>query len=297
MPPAYIHNAMLETIKQDMLVAIEALKRENFDLVNIIGNRTATDSMILKRNDLIIVGFLLKEVAIEIRRVKEINERNSIRCKDTGKKFLEGLLSLLKNEVENKQIWENYQHYEREVRKYMISDIESAVYKDNQEFTKETRKIMLEHLNRNKRLLTRRDNRLVDGITAEISRVINAYGFYPEDLVFYLVMKVFSSYYNYFIYDYYSEENEEEKKGKEREMNLYIDKICELFSVGKDTDVLYAESAKIIGELGIKWRAYFINFGEIRLIVERGIELPPEAKKELEEGIAEAFERKVKEGK
>lgn len=29
----------------------------------------------------------------------------------------------------------------------------------------------------------------------------------------------------------------------------------------------------------------------------RGIELPPEAKKEIAEGIAEAFERKVKEGK
>ena len=33
------------------------------------------------------------------------------------------------------------------------------------------------------------------------------------------------------------------------------------------------------------------------MIVERGIELPPEAKKEIEEGIAEVFERKIKEGK
>lgn len=288
---------MIETIKQDMLVAIEALKRDNFDLVNVIGNRMATDSMIIKRNDLIIAGFLLKEVSVEIRRVKEINVKNLIRCRDTGRKFLEGLLSLLEDEVENKEIWENYQNYEREVRKYLISDIESAVYKENPDFTKETRVMLLEHLNRNKRLLTKRGNRLVEGIASEISRVINAYGFYPEDLVFYLVMKVFSSYYNYFLYDYYLEESEEEKTKKEKEMNSYIDNIYELFSAGNNLNDLYAGSAKIIGELGTKWRAYFINLGEIRMIVEREIELPPEAKKEIEEGIAEVFERKVKEGK
>jgi len=288
---------MIETIKLDMLVAIEALKRDNFDLVNIIGNRIASDSMIIKRNELIITGFLLKEVSIEIRRVKEINEKNLTRCKDTGRKFLEGLLSLLEDKIVNKEIWEKYQNYEKEVRKYLISDIESSIYKENPDFTKETRTMLLEHLTGNKRLLTKRDYRLVEGIASEISRVINAYGFYPEDLVFYLVMKVFSSYHNYFIYDYYLEESEEEKTKKEKEINSYIDKIYELFSAGNNLNGLYEGSAKIIGELGTKWRAYFINLGEIRMIVERGIELPPEAKKEIEEGIAEVFERKIKEGK
>jgi len=288
---------MIETIKQDMLVAIEALKRDNFDLVNIIGNRIASDSMIMKRNELIITGFLLKEVSIEIRRVKEINEKNLTRCKDTGRKFLEGLLSLLEDKIVNKEIWEKYQNYEKEVRKYLISDIESSIYKENPDFTKETRTMLLEHLTGNKRLLTKRDYRSVEGIASEISRVINAYGFYPEDLVFYLVMKVFSSYYNYFIYDYYLEESEEEKTKKEKEMNSYIDNIYELFSAGNNLNDLYEGSTKIIGELGTKWRAHFINLGEIRMIVERGIELPPEAKKKIEEGIAEVFERKIKEGK
>jgi hypothetical protein len=42
---------MIETIKQDISVAIEALKRDNLDLVNVIGNRIATDSIIIKRNN------------------------------------------------------------------------------------------------------------------------------------------------------------------------------------------------------------------------------------------------------
>ncbi len=253
--------------------------------------------MIIKRNDLIMIGFLLKEVSVKIRRVKEISETNLMRCKDVGRKFLEGLLSLLEDKIVNKEIWDKYQNYEKEIRKYLISDIESSIYKENPDFTKETRTMLLEHLNRNRRLLTTKNNRLVECIVSEISRVINTYGFYSEDLVFYLVMKVFNSYYDYFIYDYHLEESEKEKAEKEKEINSYTDTIYKLFSVESNLNDLYVESAKMIGELGTKWRAYFINLGEIRVIVERRIELPPEAKKKIEEGIAEVFERKVKEGK
>ncbi len=79
---------------------------------------------------------------------------------------------------------------------------------------------------------------------------------------------------------------------------IYIDNIYKLFTAKGNLNDFYEDSAKIIGELGTKWRVYFINLGEIRMMMEgRGIELPPEAKKELEEGFAEVFERKVKKGK
>ena len=74
--------------------------------------------------------------------------------------------------------------------------------------------MLLEHLNGNRRLLIKKGNRLVEGMASEMSRGINTYGFYPEDLVFYLVMKVFSSYYEYFIYDYHLVESEEGKRNK-----------------------------------------------------------------------------------
>lgn len=288
---------MTKIIIQDINVAIEALKKDNLELVNIIGNRIATDSMIIERNDLIILGFLCREVSFELRSIKGRNERNFGKCKEAGIKFLGDLRSLLEAEIENKDIWLKYQDYEEKVRKYLLSDIESSIYQKNPDLTRKTRTMLLDHLNKNKRLLPERGYNLINGVGSEISRVINACGFSPEDLAFYLVMKSFSSFYEYFIHDYQLEEDKDKKKEKNEGIKIYMDNLCEVFSKENDLDALFDESTKIIGELGRRWREYVINLGDIRMIVEEKIELPPEAKKEIEEGIAEVFERKVKEGK
>lgn len=295
-----MRDMIIETINQDMAAAIEALKKDEFDFVNIIGNRIATNLMIGNRNDLMMIGFLLKEVPVELERIRDVNERNFPKCKDIGRKFLEELQELLsKEQIDKKEIWKNYENYEKGIRKYLLNDIEASTYKESQNFTKETRLMLLQHLNQNKELLLSERNDLVDGVIREISRVINIHGFNSEDLVFYLLMKVFRSYYNYFLYDYV-EKKESDKKEKEREINLYMEKIHELFSAENKLDAIYEQSADMIGELGVKWRKYFINYGEIRLLLkaERGaeiprIEIPQEAKKKIGEVITEGLKKEV----
>jgi|GEM_PF-2039354 len=293
-----MREMIIETINQDMAAAIEALKKDEFDFVNIIGNRIATNLMIGNRNDLIMIGFLLKEVPVELERIKDTNEKNFPKCKNMGRKFLEELRELLsKDQIDKKEFWKNYENYKKGIRKYLLNDIEASTYKESQNFTKETRLMLLQHLNQNKELLLRERNDLVDGVIREISRVINTHGFNSEDLVFYLLMKVFGSYYNYFLYDYI-EKKESDKK--EREINIYVEKIHELFSVENKLDDIYEQSANMIGELGVKWRKYFINYGEIRLLLraERGaeiprIEIPQEAKKKIGEVITEGLKKEV----
>jgi len=105
-------------------------------------------------------------------------------------------------------------------------------------------------------------------------------------------MRVFDSYYNYFIYDYLWRDARG-KEEKRSELRSHIDNICRLFSA--ECIDIYEESVKIIGKLGEKWRKYFINFGEIKaLMYEKGIELPPEAKRKIEEVIIEGLEREIK---
>ena len=255
--------------------------------------------MIGNKNDLILVGFILKEVSSELERIRAVNETDLPKCKEIGRKFFEELQSLLdKDQIEKKELWGKYLKYKSDIRKYLLTGIESSTYKEHSNFTKETRLMLLQHLNENKELLLKERNALINGIIGEISRVINTHGFHPEDLVFYLLMKVFSGYSDYFLYDYL-EGDENDKKEKEIEVMGYVEQIHELFS-GADLDDIYEESADIIGELGHKWRKYFINYGELRLLLraERRaeiprIEVPQEAKKKIGEVIIEGLQKEV----
>jgi hypothetical protein len=290
-----MRKMIIEIINQDMTTAIEALKRDEFDFINIIGNRITVNLMVGNRNDLMMVGFFLKEVSGELEEIRRSNERNLLKCKEKGRKFLEDLQSLLKmDQIDKREIWKKYGNYEGDIRKYLLNDIEASIYKESQNFTKETRLMLLQHLKQNKELLLKEGNDLITGIIREIARVINTHGFYREDLVFYILMKVFGSYYDYFLYDYLKKD-ENNKKEKENEINSYVEKIYKLFSEKNDLDVIYERSADMIGELGCKWRKYFINYGEIRLPPsERKISLPPRVKEELGKAIAEGLQKKVK---
>lgn len=293
-------DLIIETISQDMGVAIAALKEDEFVLVNILGNRIATNLMVGNRNELIMIGFLLKEIPSELGRIGEVNDRKLPECKNRGIEFIKNLQKLLnKDEVDIGGIWKEYENYEKDIKKYLLTKSEASIYKESQNFTKETRLMLLQHLNKNKVLLLRERNDLIDGVIREFLRVINTHGFYPEDLVFYLLMKAFGSYYNYFIYDYFGGE-ETDKKEKEREINSYVEKIHELFLAENKLDDIYEQSADMIGELGVKWRKYFINYGEIRLLLraEGGaeiprMEIPEEAKKKIGEVITEGLKKEV----
>jgi len=50
-------DMIIEITNQDMATAIEALKKDEFDLINIIGTRIATDLMIGNKNGLSIGKF------------------------------------------------------------------------------------------------------------------------------------------------------------------------------------------------------------------------------------------------
>ena len=126
-----------ETINQDMAAAIEALKKDEFDFVNIVGNRIATNLMVGNRNDLIMIGFLLKEVTVELERVRDTNERNFPKCKDIGRKLLEELQKLLnKDQMDKEEIWKEYEKYKKDIREYLLTAIEASEYNESPNFTK-----------------------------------------------------------------------------------------------------------------------------------------------------------------
>ena len=125
-----------EVIKQDIAAAIQAFERDDFRFVNIMGNRLMSNLLLAGESNLMILGYLLKEVSKEF---EEIRGRGRLaKCKEVGKKFLNDLHAMIKDETDAKEAWERYYEYENNVRKYIPDDIEVNVYKENIDFTKKS---------------------------------------------------------------------------------------------------------------------------------------------------------------
>ena len=219
-------------IIRDLNVAIEALKQKNLNLINIIGNRISSDSLIINRKEFIIVGFLCKDISQEIRVSKSWGGQTGFdESSKIGLKFLERIRSIVDGGFDIQSIWKEYNEYEKQIRKYIISPIELNIYDEDLEFVKATRILLLEQLKSDKKVLMKQENGLIEGIAFEISRVLNTYGYPPRELAFYLLMRVLNTYYKYFIYDYQHHKDKEERIVKWKELELYING-SSLFSVG-----------------------------------------------------------------
>lgn len=286
-----------EVIKQNMKVAVQALEKEDLGLVNIVGNRIVTDLMIVEDKRWMLAGFILKEVSNEINLINQINKNSFNESKKIGKETLKELNSLLEQkEAQPEDLWDLIKNYEKKIRKHLISEVELSIYKENPDFVKKTRRMLVDYLYKNKNLLIIKNNRLIDGVSSEISLKINLQGFHLDDLIFYFVMKVFGHYYDFAMFEYLSLEKEDEKKLIEEEIYSYIERIYNLFKGQLDVDSMKKESLTIIGDLGAKWRKLIINYGDVFTFKKerKEIELSPEVKDTIGKVIAEGMKKELK---
>jgi len=287
----------MDVIREDLFVAIAAIEADNFELVNIIGNRISTDAMIIGKEDLVMLGLLVKEVHGELSAIKGLNPSKLKEGKQEAARFLRESQSALKGNQTVMDLWHMYHAYENSIRCYLVPAIESQIYKSRPEYTSKTRNFLVDYLRQNREQFLRGNYNLFDGIVTEMAKQINLYGFGIEDLAFYLTMKAFYNYYLYFRIDYQSSSGEY-KDERERQALSFLDGVLEIFTGEKAKDEICVESAKIINGLVVQWRKYFLELGEIIFRVgERRSELPPELRGKIEQLLAEGLEREIAKGK
>jgi len=292
-------ETVIEVIKQDISAAIKALDKDDFRFINTMGNRIASNLLIGERKDLMIIGYLLREIGLEFGIIKGKDEKRLGKCREFGRKFLRGLQSIIsRDKINTKEIWELYYDYEDNVRKYIPMDIEISVYKDIPEFTGKTTSMLAKHLEANKEVLLRENNQLIGGVLNELTRVINVHGLERRDLIFYLLLQSLIGYYEYLLYSETRDGSLENKEEFKKKIYPYVDKIVDLVSNfdSSDLEKMYNRSNEILGELCSEWRKFFINYMEIiRTYPERRVEIiPEEAKKKIGETIAKALEEEAK---
>lgn len=290
-----------EAIKQDIMAALKAFEKDDFGFVTTMGNRVTSNSLIGDRNELMVLGYLLREVGLEFSAIHSRDEKRIPRCKTYGQKIIQSLLSMSDKKINPKELWESYYTYENSIRKYVPTDFELAVYKDNPDFTRKATLKLIDHMRKNKTVLLDENNQLLRGVLNELTRIINVHGLGKADAVFYILIQALRGYYEYLLYSEVKEGKIDDKKALQGKIYPYIDRIINLFS-GKNIDNLdhiYKNSIDILAELGVEWRNYFINYMEIIRTVpeERKIEIPKKAKEKIGETISRALEKEVKKGK
>jgi hypothetical protein len=285
-------NLLFTMILQDIKAAIRAFELEDFELMNIFGNRIMSNALFGDDGKLALPGFFLKHVAIIYMRLKTYLPSSKFSdAKKVGEEYLATLLDFSKESIEER-LWENFHKFNNSIRKYVIGDIEAEVYEENPKITHNAFKWLIKYLNDKKDVLLRPNNLFLKGILNEMDRLSKVYGCELMDTYAISLLTALDRYFDYFPIAYGTLTGEVDKDKVRSMVFPYIEKIVELFS---SENVKPEAVDSILWELIRGWREFFIHYMELpHRAPEKPIELPEEYRKKLAEQIAKALEKEVK---
>lgn len=260
-------DSAIKTIKQDIAVALQYFRNKNFELLGDIGNRIMSNLLLGERKDLMIIGYLIKEVAEEFIEIREEDPVRLNGCTDIGEKLIRDLFNSISDEFDPIIVWEHYSNYKAKIVDFIPTDVELMVYEKDVEFTADTTRKLMKLLDENRTLLLDDYNNLLMGILTEQRRVINIYGFTKPDLILYLSLKAFYGYYLYLMA--YKMGNHLEGEAIADTVYYYVDKIS---GYSTEFEEMSKESHEVLGELGYQTRlSYLENVDPVKTIKrERG---------------------------
>lgn len=288
-------NKLLKTIiTQDLKTAILSIEAGDLNFVRILGNRIGSNLLFFENKQLMIMCYILREISSELEKIRLIHKKTYTRSDaivSIATDFIQKLVeSIENNTIEAKRIWECYFEYKENIRGYLVQEIELKNYRNAIGFTKLISEKLLIHLKENKILLSKKNNKLILGINNELSRIINLHGFNKKDLVFYMLLQVFSSYYDYALYEGIKEKTLESGEFFKDKVENYVDRIIDLVDNYEDDfpNEYYIKICELIGEICNDWRLYYINYMEL-IRVSYG---PPPSKEEV---LTEEAKQKISE--
>ncbi len=247
-------DSITKTIKQDLNVARQYFRLKNFELLGKMGDRIMSNLLLGEEKDLMIIGYLVKEVSEEFIGIRDEDPVRLNGCMDAGEKFIRDLSDSLSDDFEPTLIWEHYSNYKTKIVEFIPTDVELMVYQKDVEFTAKTTRRLMKLLDENRPLLLDNYNNLLLSILNEQKRVINIYGFTKSDLILYMSLKAFYEYYLYLLA--FKMANNMEGEAISGKVYHYVDKISQLPT---GFEAMSKESNKILGELGYKTRMFYME--------------------------------------
>ena len=238
-----------KTIIQDLNVARQYYRQKNFKLLGEMGDRIMSNLLLGERKDMMIIGYLIKEVSEEFIAIREEDPVRLNGCMDAGEKFIRDLTSIISEEFHPQLIWKHYHNYKIKIVEFIPTEVELMVYQKDVEFTSQTTIKLMKLLDEKRSLLLDDYNNLLQTILNEQKRVINIYGFTKTDLILYICLKAFYQYYLYILASKMT--NRWDGEVIADKIYYYVDKISQLST---EFETMSEESNEILGELGYKTR-------------------------------------------
>lgn len=290
-------------IKQDLEVAKRAVAEDDFNLVNIIGNRIMTNIFTTNNNEMMILGWLIKELGLELISLNQMKYDKINEIKNYSATYLNELISTVASEnTESKVYWQKFFEIENKLRKSILSKNEDVVYNEQADFSKGFAVKMLDVFYSNKNMLFIENNTLPTTITSELGRSFNEHGG-EEALIIYFVLRTFEDYYRYFYFEKFFIKYQCAIERSEAKLKEYVENIYKLRSVTMNGDLngLYNESNSIVSMLGVDYRLYYMiyldysrTYPQEKVRAERRLELSQETKQKIGELITASLQEKLK---
>jgi len=252
------------TIKQDLNVARQYFRLKNFELMGDIGDRIMSNLFLGGVKDLMIIGYLIKELSEEFIGIREEDPVRLNGCMDAGERFILDLTDTINEEYHPIMVWEHWSIYKTKIVEFIPTDVELMIYQKDVEFTTQTTSKLMKLLDENRSLLLDDYNKLLLSILLEQKRVINIYGFNKSDLILYITLKAFYEYYLYLLA--FKMANNLKGEAIAGKVFCCVDEISQLPT---DFEEMSSKSNEILGELGYKTRMFRLENVDPRKTIKR----------------------------
>lgn len=285
----------VEMYTKNMKIAALSFKMEDFQLMNIIGNRIMSDSLFGSSENFALFGFFAKQMALNYLSLKpRISESDFLDAKLVGEEYLDTLLSS-SEDIDIVKSWADYHEFNIKIQQYSASDIDKSIkqiYGDNPNITENVRYWLIDFLVNDREMLYNSRNNFLKGLISEFQRVGLAYDYRVIDTIIFSCLVALDRYYEYFVFQHTAESGVLDTEKVKTTFFPYIDKVRQ-FSSSSELD--YREVTHLLWQLIKSWRESFIYYTELPYkTVQKPIELSREAKKKLSEAVSKALQREVK---
>lgn len=286
-----------DALNQDLLACKRAIENDLFEDANIYANRLMSNALLASDKRLMIPGFLLKEVALDLAAIQR-RKGPLADAKSVSLKFVSRLSNkLASKKLDLPALWSDFSGYFSEAHEHLMNDEERESYKANPKFSRQVVEWAVAFLGKRKELLLRSNSNLIKGVLIETSRVLRVHGSDEGGLIAESLMIALDRLYDYIRYAY----GDDEVAFREQVQGTTIpwtDRVAEILSQlpkGLDVDA----ASELLGELAIRWREFYVEFMDLPRLVtaeQRVVEVPAEAKEKITETIVSALEKEVKKG-